>query len=208
MVIIVTLVMLSFFIWIQTGKRKANRKVMDERNKFWEKERQANATRKTDISELNYITIPLDRLPFTETKEEELLSVQNSVKALSKEHILNLTGISNTDLKLKYGTANINFLSECDSNYTLLVQDIYKWGEYLYNRKQFRDAAGVLEFGVECKTDISKNYILLARIYKETDANAAQKIDALIQTAESLSTLMKDSIINSLKEIKLSTYLT
>lgn len=205
MFIIITIVLLTFFIWMRTSTYKARQKVLKDKEIFWDKERQANSTRKVDISDLNYIKIPLDLLPFTETKDEELLSIQKKVKDLSQQQILNLTGISNTDLKLNYGTANITFLSDCDVNYTHLVQAIYKWGEYLYNHNQISDAIKVLEFGVECKTDISKNYILLATIYKEI--GTLEKIDDLALIVESLQTLMKDSILNSLKEIKLSSYL-
>jgi hypothetical protein len=190
---------------MRVNNHKTKKKIQEEKNIFWEKEYQANATRKVDISGLEYITIPLDLLPFAETSDEELLSLQKTIKTLAQQKILNLTGISNTDLKLKYGVANITSLSEYDSNFTLLIHTIYKWGEYLYNHNQISDAVKLLEFGIQCKTDISKNYILLATIYKDT--NAAQKIDDLIHVAETLSTLMKDNIINSLKEIKLSSYL-
>lgn len=205
MVIIITVVLLSFFIWMRTSSYKAKQKILKDKEIFWSKERQANSTRKVDISGLDYIKIPVERLPFTETKEEELLSLQKTVKNLSQQQILNLTGISNTDLKLNYGVANITFLSACDINYTHLVQTLYKWGEYLYNHKQISEAVKVLEFGVECKTDISKHYILLATIYKEM--GTLEKIDDMVLIVESLQTLLKDSILKSLKEIKLSSYL-
>ena len=35
------------------------------------------------------------------------------------------------DLKLEYGTANINDLSQYDQNYTLLVRTLQKWAEAL-----------------------------------------------------------------------------
>lgn len=205
MVIIIAVILLTFFIWMRSSSHKAKQKILKEKEIFWDKERQANSTRKADVSGLNYIKIPVERLPFVETKEEELLSLQNTVKNLSEQQILNLTGISNTDLKLDYGVANITFLSACDVNYTHLVHTLFKWGEYLYNHKQISDATKVLEFAVECKTDISKNYILLATIYKEI--GAIEKVDGLILIVESLQTLMKDFILNSLKEIKLSSYL-
>lgn len=190
---------------MRVNNYKTNKKIQEEKNVYWNKEYQANSTRKVDISGLEYIAIPLNLLPFAETSDEELLSIQKTINNLAQQKILNLTGISNTDLKLKYGVANITSLSEFDSNYTLLIHTLYKWGEYLYNHNQISDAVKVLEFGIKCNTDISKNYILLATIYKDT--NVANKIDDLLCEAEKLSTLMKDSIINSLKEIKLSSYI-
>ena len=83
---------------------------------FWNKERKANAVRKQDISKLDYITIPLEKIPQPlQTPCEEALFT------LAKKPMLNLTGISNTDLKLQYGTANLTILSEYDNNFSEMV---------------------------------------------------------------------------------------
>ena len=196
---------LLLLIWLRFGNSKANRKLQKEKAIFWENENLSNSTRKVDISGLDYITIPLDQLPFTETTDETLISLQKTITTLSQKRIINLTGFSNTDLKLQYGVSNITLLSEYDNNYTLLISNLYKWGSYLYDHERVSEAIVVLEFGIQCKTDVSKNYLLLATIYK--DMNTIEKIDALILMAETLQTLMKDSILADLKEIKLSSYL-
>lgn len=178
---------------------KANQKSKLALKAFWEKESQANSTRKADISNLEYIKIPLNNLPILDTADEKLTSIQNSIKDLSEKPILNLTGVSNTDLKLKYGVANMNYLSVCDNNYTLLVRNLYSWGDYLYELDMKKEAITVLEFGIQCKTDISKNYILLAHLYK--DMLEDDKINDLLLVAMSLQSLTKDTIIKALKEI-------
>lgn len=186
-------------IFLHLSISKSNRKMQQDKEIFWSNEHASNSIRKTDITGLDYIKIPLENLPIIETTNEELSNMQNLIKTLSGKSILNLTGLSNTDLKLQYGTANITFLSECDSNYTLLVQTLIKWGSYLYDNGLILEAITVLEYGIECKTDISKNYILLATIYKE--ANTTEKIRDLIQVAESLNSLTKESILRSLNEL-------
>jgi hypothetical protein len=203
--LIVIGILLFFFLLIKFSASKGNAKIKKEKEAFWEKEYQANATRKSDISNLDYITIPVDSLPFLETEEEELKSLQNSIKSLVQQPVLNLTGLSNTDLKLKYGVGNITYLIQCDNNYTLLIQDIYKWGAYLYDHNKWNEAVSVLEFGIQCKTDIRRNYTLLAELYKNMDV--PEKINDLIQVAECLNTLSKETILTSLKKIKISYYL-
>lgn len=205
MFIVIGILFLSFFFWLRSTGRKKSQDIQTLREDFWEKESQANATRKADISGLDYIKIPFEKLPFLDTQDTELLVLQNNIKSLADNPILNLTGLTNTDLKLTYGTANITFLSDCDSNFTTLVNHLYKWGQYLYDNGKIPEALQVLEFGISCRTDVSKNYILLANIYKEI--NVPEKIDNLIGTAGSLKTLKQDSILSVLKEIKLSTYL-
>lgn len=196
----ITLICILFFTAIFTFYlSKVNIKSKLATKAFWEKESQANSTRKADISNLDYIKIPLDNFPILDTADEKLANIQNSIKDLSEKPILNLTGVSNTDLKLKYGVANMNYLSVCDNNYTLLVRNLYAWGNYLYELDMKKEAITVLEFGIQCKTDISKNYILLANLYK--DMLEDDKINDLLLVAMSLQSLTKDTIIKTLKEI-------
>lgn len=194
--------LLFLYLLIQGSSAGHRSKIQKEKDAFWNREYKANATRKADVSELPYITVPIEILPFTETKEEELILIQNNIRGLAGEPILNLTGISNTELKLKYGVANITFLMQCDENFTLLIKNILKWGSYLYDRNKWEEAVVVLEYGIQIKSDIGKNYTLLAEIYKSM--GYMDKINALIQTAESLNTLSKENIVTALKEIRSS----
>jgi tetratricopeptide (TPR) repeat protein len=196
---IVFILILCTIVFLHLSISKSNRKMQQEKESFWNKENQANSIRRTDITGLDYIKIPIENLPFIETTNDELLNMQNLIKTLSQKSILNLTGLSNTDLKLKYGTANITFLSECDNNFTLLIQTLVKWGSYLYENGKTSEAIRVLEYGIACNTDISKNYILLANIYKER--NTPEKIHHLYQVAESLNSLTKETIIKALNEL-------
>ena len=49
-----------FVIWLSYEIKKSNRSVTQQEKSFWEKERQANLTRKKSLKDLAYITIPLD----------------------------------------------------------------------------------------------------------------------------------------------------
>ncbi len=205
MLFIVLGIVLVLYLWIKYDTVRHNQNVQKEKDAFWNREYLANETRKKDISHLNYIKIPLDELPFMESTDTNLISIQETIKTLSTSSILNLSGISNTDLKLEYGVANINFLTQCDNNYTQLINSLYKWADYLYQQNEINKSKIVLEFAIECGSDLSKVYTLLATIYKEL--NSIEKIDELIHKANNLNTLMKDSIIKSLKDIRNSIYL-
>ena len=58
----------------------------------------------------------------------------------------------------------------------------------------------VFQFGIDSLTDISSNYKYLAQLYKAN--GQPEKIDSLIDTASKLDSLMKNSIIKTLNEIK------
>ena len=67
---------------------------------FWSREDQANQIRRKDISNLPYITIPLEKFPIGISDDEELTDYENDLKTLASRKILNLSHQSNTDLKL------------------------------------------------------------------------------------------------------------
>lgn len=194
------IIILAFTIWLRFMIQRSERNSRKDTEQFWEKETKSNHVRKADISELDYIKLPMDTFPIAETTDGKLLSIHKTITDLSQKSILNLTGLSNTELKLRYGVANLTFLSECDANFTLLARTLYQWGSYLYQEGNTEDALKVLEFGITCKTDVGKHYHLLATIYKNT--NNSDKITNLIEVAESLSSLSKDSILKDLMTIQ------
>lgn len=165
---------------------------------FWEKERQANSVRRVDPDTIEYIKIPLEALPFQETSDKELSDIQDTVKNLAQERLLNLTGLTNTDIKFRYGTANLSLVSECDQRFTVLARTLHQWAGWLLLHEQPQEAKAVLEYAVSCQADISNIYTLLADIYLQEEQ--PEKIADLILSAEKLSSLMKDSIIRTLKE--------
>ncbi len=194
---------LILFIWIgilHHLKNRANKSEENMSKEFWNKERMANDVRRKDISTLSYIHIPLEQLPFQDTKDPDLQEYQDTIRHLAEQKILNLNGISNTDLKLQYGPANLDLLIEYDTNYTTLIRTLSNWGQYLYTKDQINDSRIILEYGIACNTDIKNNFILLAKIYQRNMEN--DKITNLIKQAESLNTLMKSSIISSLQSIQ------
>ena len=167
---------------------------------FLERERQANLTPRQDISKLPYIKVPADRLPLdVPTDREETSERQEIIRSMADKQVLNLTGMTNTELKLKYGAPNINILSAADGNYTRLVQTItYLAADYIANQ-HVAEARELLEYGISIGTDSKKNYLMLASIYKEE--GQPDKIRDLIGSAEKTDSLLKDSIISSLEAL-------
>lgn len=186
----------SFFVYLR-AKKKTNFTDVS----FWEKENAANSVRKKPLDSLAYIIIPAELLPLqNNTTNEELLEYQNIINDLSKKNIVNLTGITNTDLKFKYGAPNITLLMEYDQNFTLLARALSNWAICLYKLGFIVESKTVLEFGIFCRTDIKKHYVLLAEIYKEE--SCPYKIDHLIEVAKTLNSIMKKSIVSELEKIR------
>lgn len=119
------------------------------------------------------------------------------LRSLSTQKIVNLTGYTNTDLKLSYGTANITCLTEYDQNYTLLVSTLQKWAEALYRGGAKKECRQVLEYALSVGTDVSHTYFLLADLYDEEGKSDLKC--SLIEKASGLSSLSSKVIVRTLQ---------
>lgn len=188
-----------FCIWLFYELRKHRRKEAQVEDSFWERETAANNTRKKPLDDLEYISIPFDFLPMDILKEDdEVAECHRLLLTLSEQKIVNLTGLSNTELKLRYGAPNITVLTDYDQNYTVLARTLQKWASLLYQAGYTQEAKTILEFAVSTKTDVSASYAILSEIYKKN--GQTQKIESLLQIAEGLNSAMKPAIVRILKE--------
>ena len=199
--ILASIIIVAFFFNI--SMRRVSRKEEARELSFWEKERKSNNVRKKSLENLDYISIPTNVLPFgTSNNNPELENFEQEVLALKDEKIVNLTGITNTDLKLEYGTANITQLSLYDQNYTSLVRALQNWGKALYDEGRYEDATKVLEFAVKTRSDITATYKLLIDMYKTKLLLSApeieQKLNSLIPIADNLNSLSRLTILKLL----------
>lgn len=165
---------------------------------FWKRENDANSTRKKPLDDLSYLTIPLDTFPFSLfTENEQVAEYQQIIRELSSVPIVNLTGISNTDLKLQYGAANIDTLSLYDQRYTTLVRVLQDWASFLYQEGYPQQAKVLLEFSVHTCTDIYATYELLVKIYEKS--GEADLITGLLPYAQKVNSMSRKRILSLLE---------
>ena len=178
-------------------KKDKNTQENAEQN-FWAKEHKSNFVRKKSLENLNYISIPEEILTLQPAQPtSQILSYLQDLKDISALKIVNLTGISNTDLKLTYGTANITLLSEYDAHYTQMVTILHKLAEKLADSDDKENAILVLEYAISTGSDVSKSYYLLSELY--TQVGTPEKIHSLIQQAENIQSIMKNAILQHLQ---------
>ncbi len=192
--------LLIVILVIQIFRKKGLDQQKAVEDAFWDREHEANHVRRQDISGLSYITIPLDKFPIGICPDEILKNYELELEGLKDAKILNLNGQSNTDLKLKYGPANLPLLSEYDENFARLAKILPEYAQTLIEKGYEAEAVPVLEFGIACKTDVSTNYTLLADIYKQRNESAS--IEKLIESANQLESRMKQPILDKLMTIR------
>ena len=167
---------------------------------FRERERRANNTLKQPLDSLEFVKVPIDSVPCPDPAvNEKCASLIGELKILCDKKIVNLTGISNTDLKLTYGAANLPILSEYDQNFTNLCKILYDLGCEYQNAGFEDEAIAAFNAGISVGTDISGNYTTLASIYAEKGLYV--EIQRLINCADNIRSLTKASTISKLQNI-------
>lgn len=179
--------------------RRSNRSEAQKQQEFWDREQQANQVRRKPLDDLDYVRLSLDTLPITAMAEDVAIKdCLDTLAVLAGEKIVNFAGLTNTDLKLAYGTANITVLSQYDQNFTLLVQTLQKWAKTLHQAGYISEARQVLEYAVSIHSDAGTSYRLLATIY---DRNGEQeKVVALYDAALALTSPSGKTIARTLRE--------
>ena len=132
---------------------------------FWDKEQQANNVRKQDITGLEYVTLSADLIPGTlHTEEEEILL------SLIDKKMLDLTDYTNTDLKLKYGAANLDELSQCEQNYVTMIRQLPIYARQLFDAGYTDEAKKLLEFGLSLENNSGSIYNTFKELYQSQDS--------------------------------------
>lgn len=176
--------------------RKSNSQQQNLEDSFWEREREANLARRKDISNLDYIILPENLLPANPQTPTEM-----EFASLQGQKMLNLTGLSNTDLKMEYGVQNLEELSAYDETFTKFVRLLPEYAGELISNDKLSDAKKLLEFGVEHKADSKAAFLQLAEIYKKLGQD--DQIQHLILVAGEINSLSKLPIISALQEFLL-----
>lgn len=172
--------------------KKTKHKNEESNKEFWAKEQAANVARKKDISDLDYIEVPFDKLPEVDTENYDILSCMRELKALEGRKIVNLSAFSNADLKLAYGIANFQTLSSYDDNYSQLIRVLANLGCHLSEQGFHEEAKFYLELGLSYGSDLSRVYLTLADEYLLDGSK--DKVEALIEKATTLDSVMASSI--------------
>lgn len=201
---------LIFIVVLQHNLRKGKKTQEQSEAAFWKREFSANDVRKRSLDDLVYVKFAAtdfypfkllgakDSSSFLE-RNPEVKEILSRFVFLENQKIVNLTEYTNTDLKYKYGVANLNTLTEYDTNYNELITLLHNYGSIYIREGYESQALFILEYAVSIGTDISGTYLLLAEIYQKNQQQ--DKIQWLKKEAEKISTSRKTSIIRKLQEL-------
>lgn len=197
---------LIFLFIFQHNLRKSDRLHKNASERFWEKEEASMFARKSPIETQHYIIPQVENLPkntleyFQNLENEQLYYIQEKCFDLASKPMLNFSNMLNSDIRLKYGSENLNLIEAYETNYNHYLQNLYQLGKGYYDLKLYNEAITVLEEGIRVNTDISDHIILLATLYCELkDFN---KFNNLYDKSLSLTSLTKNKTIQGLDNLK------
>ncbi len=191
---------LLFVIILALRYRQLYKRMEEKDKSFWNRENEANRHVVYDLTNLEYITIPLDKFPLDFSDDSRLKSIKSTLTDLSEKNILNITGKTNTDLKLEYGANNFDKIVDAGDNFDTLVITLNSYSDFLIENELFNQAIEVLEYAVSIGTDTSSTFTRLASLY--LGQNDQPKIDSLIATVEERSNLpLKATILKTIGEL-------
>ncbi|MBR6223784.1 MAG: hypothetical protein IKQ71_10160 [Lachnospiraceae bacterium] len=172
---------------------KSSQGMGEDKKAFLEKESEANFVRRQNIDNLPYIRIKLSKLPMgvyegdDERIAYDIKTSEEELTALSEKRILNLSGVSNTELKLTYGPANLDALSSYDENYTRLIFNLNRLGLALFEAGLIKESEDTLYYACELGSDIRATYNTLLDIYSaRNDKEAILNLSAIAGKLNSL----------------------
>lgn len=186
-----------FCIYVKLSLSRSSRSAEKNKTKLLELESKANSTRRQSIVNLDYITFSEKSIPINEINDDELKKIQQELLNFIDKKILNLTGITNIELKKLYGPANLPALSEYDKNFLELVRTLHNYAVTLNKLGYYNDAIKVLEYSVDIGTDMGSSYKFLADLYIQQ--NEISKIKSLLDKTDKVNNLSRNSVISYLQ---------
>lgn len=185
---------------IRKNKNKDDKSVTS----YLSREDRANCARRKDLTDLPYIEVSHNTLPLDITLKDEKkqLQISNYIKEihlLSEKKMLNLIGVSNTELKEEYGPANLEVLTIYDQNYSRYIRNLHLLADCIYEEYP-NEAVALWEYCLSIGTDISGTYASLGKHY--VTKHQKEQFMKLYDYIPSKSTISGKTIVNKLDSLK------
>ncbi len=143
-----------------------SRKIRDE---FWERERSSYKAPSRPTDDLESVTFPEDLPLDIDTGDPVLSESQGILKNLSRERIINLSNITNTDIRLSYGKDNLPELSRADARYITLLRALNTLASGYIRLGYKEEGKKLLTFALDAGSDLKESWLALGQLYLDED---------------------------------------
>ena len=170
---------------INNAIRRSNIRSKKTNEAFWEHERSSYKAPSRPTDDLEYVSFPPGLPIGIPVDDPSLEECQRILKTLSGERIINLSGITNTDIRMSYGKENLPELSKADARYTTLLRSLNTLASGYLGLNYGNEAKVLLEFALSIGSDIKESWINLGRCYlKEDDFDSLSSLRSRADASE------------------------
>ncbi len=184
---------------INNAIRRSNVRSKKTNDEFWERERSSYLAPDRDTTDLEFVSFPPDLPLDVKTEDPAISEYQETLRVLSGEKVVNLSGITNTDVRLSYGKGNMNELSKADSRFITLLRTLNSLSSGYISKGYEEEGEKLLDFAVSLGSDIRSGWRMLGELYLKRDDTAA--LSELIKKAEALDSPKREGILKELRSL-------
>jgi hypothetical protein len=197
---------ISIFVF-QHHLRKNNKIENKAKNEFWQKERKSLVVRKKEFSKEDYIvpditnltlSIPKDMVPGDELQLKQLVK---KIKDLSTHDMMNFSDLSNTELRLRFGTANQSIITNNEYTYNNFLKALASYANLMNDYNLAEESMIALEQCISLGSDFSEHFSHLGQLY--INKHMQTELNSLKETANNLISLNKKGILEKLESLTL-----
>lgn len=160
------LLVILFTVWFTYERKKSSSQSAAASDGFWSREHEASFARKQSTDDICFLVLDEELIPDPES-DDELAGITDRLHSLASSEIADLSGLTNTDLKLRWGIANFERLSEADDRFITLTGLIADCCDRLSALGRSGDAAPLLRFAYDNNMRISRIVIAYASLAAE-----------------------------------------
>lgn len=187
--------------------KKLTREEAKVREAFWQRERESLIVRKKDFDENDFITPDISslRFPNVEFIGYELKLYQASIdkiNSLIQKPMMNFSGLTNTEVRLRFGTANQTTITNNEGNYNSFLKALYDYGQLMEKSGETEEALSAYEICISINSEYTKHYISLAKLYLQQ--NNKKALSALREKASQVDQMAQTKILSKLDELSLN----
>ncbi len=196
------IIFVIFVVLFQYHLRKNMRQENINREQFWNNEEKSLSTRRKEFNENDYIKPNLSKLSFPTVhslnpgQTLHYQQIKNRLQELSSMDLMNFSNLTNTELRIRFGTANQTVITQNEANYNSFLKSLADYGHLMIEFEEINEAIVAFEECIRLGSDYSDHFITLAQLYLQK--NQRYKVTDLIEKAESLKSLNRSIILKKL----------
>lgn len=187
---------------IQHHLHKSQRIEDANKREFWQKEERSLSIRRKEFTKENYIYPSLavyhfdDLYNLNPSDRMQFQQLAKDLIRLSKLEMMNFSTMTNSEIRLAFGTANQTIIQANEEHFDLFLKTLSKYGHLMLQNNYVEEATLAFEQCISLGSEYHDHYITLAEIYK--NCHKKEAFNKLLKKASDIESINKNALIKKL----------